>query len=237
MTNTLDIQINKFGFWSVIVAILTTVISFILPLDIPDGFNASHADRVVWLVENRSPFIAGWVNQIAAMFSLSAVLFCGAWLVAIKNPLRGILAAVVIAMATMAFLIPKFIAIWTIPLLADSISTGAVGAEMADSLLPLLNVSIPFSLYTSFDYLGFWLYSVFALLAAGPLFDKSVSAKLAAITLGLFGVIYQVLLIALLLGAIAPADIGTWFIGVSLLLLVHVVSMVTVFKSTESSPS
>jgi len=40
----------------------------------------------------------------------------------------------------MAFIIPKFIAVWTIPLLADAIVSGAVGAELADSLLHLLNV-------------------------------------------------------------------------------------------------
>jgi hypothetical protein len=59
----------------------------------------------------------------------------------------------------MAFVIPKFMAVWTIPLLAEAADSGGAGAAMAATLLPLLNVSIPFSLYTSFDYLGFWLYS------------------------------------------------------------------------------
>lgn len=65
-------------------------------------------------------------------------------------------------------------------LLVDTITTGSVGAELADPLLRLLNVSIPFSLYTSFDYLGFWLYSVFALLAAGPMYGEYKSARIAA---------------------------------------------------------
>jgi hypothetical protein len=234
-TQTLDYQINRFGFWSVIVVIATGVLAMFFPLDAPGGFAAEHADRVAWLSANRGTFIAGWVNQIVAMFSLSAVFACGAWVVAGKNPLRAMLAALFVAMSVMAFIIPKFIAVWTIPLLADTITSGAVGAELADPLLRLLNVSIPFSLYTSFDYLGFWLYSVFALLAAGPLYGDSKSAKIAAVSLGVFGIVYQILMVALFLGAIVPAEIEAYFIGVSMLLLFHIVAMAFVFKRSMSS--
>ena len=230
-TISLDYQINRLGFWSVVVAIATVVVAMFFPLDAPGGYTANHADRVAWLGANRGAFIAGWVNQIVSMFSLSAALACGAWVVAGRNPLRAILAVLFVAMATTAFIIPKFIAVWTMPLLADTITSGSVGAELADTLLRLLNVSIPFSLYTSFDYLGFWLYSVFALLAAGPMYGDSKSAKIAAVTLGLFGVIYQILMVALFLEAIAPADIEAYFIGVAMLLIIHIVAMALVFKS------
>jgi hypothetical protein len=116
-------------------------------------------------------------------------------------------------------------AIWTIPQLADVITNNAVGAELADSLLTLLNVSVPFSLYTSFDYLGFWLYGVFSLLVAGPLYGDKTSAKIAAITLGIFGIIYHGLLASLLLGSIAPPDIESSFLVAAGLLLVAVVVM------------
>lgn len=234
---TLDYQINRLGFWSVIVAITTGVVSMFFPLDAPGGYTAEHVDRVAWLSANKGEFIAGWVNQIVAMFSLSAAFACGAWVVAAKNSLRAILALLFVAMATMAFIIPKFIAVWTIPLLADTITAGAMGAELADPLLRMLNVSIPFSLYTSFDYLGFWLYSVFALLAAGPLYGDSKSAKISAVGLGVFGMVYQVLMVALFLGAIAPVDIEAYFIGASLLLLFHLVAMAFVFKRSMSSAS
>jgi hypothetical protein len=234
-TQTLDYQINRFGFWSVIIAIATGVVAMFFPLDAPGGFTAEHADRVAWLSANRGAFIAGWLNQIVSMFSLSAVFACGAWVVAGKYPLRAILAALFVAMATMAFIIPKFIAVWTIPLLADTITSGAVGADLADPLLRLLNVSIPFSLYTSFDYLGFWLYSVFALLVAGPLYGETKSAKIASVVLGLFGVIYQILMVALFVGAIAPVDIETYFISASMLLLFHLVAMAFIFKRAMSS--
>ena len=232
-----DHQINRFGFWSVIVVVVTTVVSGFLPLDIPDGYSAEHADRVAWLSENRNAFVAGWVNQIAAMLSLSAAFACAAWVAARRNALLGLLGAFFVAMATMAFIIPKFIAVWTIPILADTIATGAAGAEMADGLLLLLNVTVPFSLYTSFDYLGFWLYSLFALLVAASLWGETTSAKVASISLGLFGAIYQVLLVMLLSGAIAPAEINAYFLSVALLSLVHVVAMGFVFKRSMGAIS
>ena len=238
--DALNEQINRLGLWSVIVVILSGVVAMVIPLDAPGGYTAVHADRVAWLSAHREVFIAGWVNQIVAMFSLSAVFFCGAWHLADRNPLRAIIAALFVLMSVVAFIIPKFIAVWTIPLLADTITAAAVGATFADPLLRLLNVSVPFSLYTSFDYLGFWLYSVFALLAAGPLYGASgstKSAKIAAVVLGAFGVIYQAMLVALFLGAIAAVEIETYFLGASLLLMVHVVAMGFVFKKAMSSSS
>lgn len=204
---------------------MTGMISFFLPLDAPKGYTAEHADRIAWLTANRDLFILGWLNQIAAMFSLSGVFFAIAWHIAVKNPLRAALAAMVVLLSVVAFIIPKFMAIWTIPQLADVITNNAVGAELADSLLTLLNVSVPFSLYTSFDYLGFWLYGVFSLLVAGPLYGDKTSAKIAAITLGIFGIIYHGLLASLLLGSIAPPDIESSFLVAASLLLVAVVVM------------
>lgn len=232
---SLDYQINRLGFWSVIIAIATGVVAMFLPLDTPGGFDAEHADRVAWLSANSGAFIAGWVNQIVAMFTLSGVLFAICWHIHNKNPLRAILAGMVILMSVMAFIIPKFTAVWTIPLLANTITNGTAGVEIADSLLPLLNVSVPFSLYTSFDYLGFWLYSVFALLVAGPLYGNAVSTKISAISLGLFGGIYQIMLLALWLGKIAAVDIELYFISASLLLIVAVVAMLFNFKSAMNS--
>lgn len=145
------------------------------------------------------------------------------------------IAAMVVLMSVMAFIIPKFIAVWTIPILADTISTAASGAELADSLLRILNVSVPFSLYTSFDYLGFWLYSLFALLVAKPLFSLSLATKLASVTLGLFGVIYQLMLVALWASEIATVDIEASFIGISLLLIIAIIAMGYEFKKTSSS--
>ena len=234
-THSLNYQVSRFGFWSAIVAVATGVIAMFFPLDVPDGYNAEHADRIAWLVENRGSFITAWVNQIASMFSLSAVIACAAWVAAARNSFLAILGALFTAMATMAFIVPKFIAVWTIPLLADTVAAGGVGSTMADTLLLILNVTVPFSLYTSFDFLGFWLYAVAALLIAGPIYGETGSSKVGAISLGLYGLIYQLLLVALLLGAIAPEDINTYFLSAAMLLLFHIVAMGLVFKRSMSA--
>ena len=235
ISTSLDDNINRLGFWSAIVVIVTAVISVFLPLDAPGGYTAEHADRVTWLSNNREIFIAAWVNQIVAMLSLSVVFFAIAWRIGSTNPLRAILAAMVVLMSVMAFIIPKFIAVWTIPLLADTIATGAVGAELADPLLRILNVSVPFSLYTSFDYLGFWLYSVFALLVAMPLFGPTLATKISSVCLALFGIIYQVALLTLWAGKTAATDIEGSFLGTTLLLVIAIIAMAIQFKQTVSS--
>ena len=234
-TVSLDHQINKLGFWSAITTIIVAVVSGFLPLDAPGGFGADHADRVAWLTANRGAFILGWANQIVFMLSSSGVFFCIAWQVSRNNPLRGIIAAVVVAMSVMAFIIPKFIAVWTIPMLADTVSAGGTGAQMADALLLILNVSVPYSLYTSFDYLGFWLYAVFALLAAGPLYGPTLSAKISAVCLGAFGIIYHGIFLALLLGNIDPVDIEYSVSAPSVLLIIAIVAMSFNFKSAMES--
>ena len=234
-TVSLDHQINKLGFWSVITTVIVAVVSGFLPLDTPGGFGADHADRVAWLTANRGAFILGWANQIVFMLSSSGVFFCIAWQVSRNNPLRGIIAAVVVAMSVMAFIIPKFIAVWTIPMLADTVSAGGTGAQMADVLLLILNVSVPYSLYTSLDYLGFWLYAVFALLAAGPLYGPTLSAKISAVCLGAFGIIYHGIFLALLLGNIDPVDIEYSVSAPSVLLIIAIVAMSFNFKSAMES--
>ena len=231
----LNQKISRCGFWAVIVFFITAVLSMFLPLDIAGGYAAAHGDRVIWLQENRGMFIAGWVNQIISMFTLSGAFAAAAWIAVGNNALRGMLGLFFVAMATMAFIIPKFIAVWTIPLLGDAASTGSTGSDMAHALLPLLNVSIPFSLYTSFDYLGFWLYAVFALLVAGPLYGDALSNKIAAVSLGVFGVLYHLCLIALLLGSIGASDIETYFLGSTVLLFLHLVAMIAVFYRGKSN--
>ena len=227
----LDRQINRLGLVSFIVVVLTTLVSLWLPLDIPNGFEAQHADRVEWLNANRGIFIIGWINQIISMLAFAGVFFGVAWHVAKIAPLRGIVAAVVVLLSVAAFIIPKFIAVWTIPQLASVVAAEASGAEMANQLLLVLNVSVPFSLYTSFDYLGFWLYAVFALLVAGPLFNVSISSKTAAVGAGLFGCIFHGLFVMLLLGEIASVEIETYFLGSVVFLLLSIVAIVPQFRT------
>lgn len=227
---SLDGQIYRFGFWSVLIVIASGIASGFVPLDVPEGFAAAQADRVLWLQANRTLFIAGWINQIIAMFSLSAVFACSTWFIARSHTLRAILAAGVVFMSVIAFIIPKFMAVWTIPLLGDSIANATSGHEMANTLLPLLNVSIPFSLFTAFDYLGFWLYALFGLLVAGPMFSGSPAQKVGALALGVFGLLYHLMMAALLLGSVNVTEIEVYFLGLTPLLIVAVVTAGIVFR-------
>lgn len=225
-----DRSLNQFGFVTVILCILTGFAAALLPLDAPAGANATDTERLAWLAENMGSFVAGWVNQIIAMLSLSGFFLAIALRARHVAPLRVILAVGAVAMATMAFAIPKFMAIWTIPMLTEASVTGGSGSEMAGTLLPLLNVSIPFSLYTSFDYLGFWLYALFAVLMMGAVDRVDRLSTIAAVSLGLFGLGFHVALILLLTGVIGAADIeivfGITFIPLLILLLV----MLAVFR-------
>ena len=231
-------QVSRCGFWCAVLCIVTGVIATILPLDVPDGLTAAHAERLQWLTENRDVFVAAWVNQIVAMVSLSGLFLALCWRGRLKGPLSALLAAGAVAMASMAFVIPKFIAIWTIPLLAEAAATGGTGAEMAAVLLPLLNVSIPFSLYTSFDYLGFWLYALFAVLMMKPLYGSDPLSKLIAILVGLFGIGFHGAFACLLLDVIRAPDIEISF-GLSFipLLLLILILAVTFWRDLKRAPN
>ncbi len=231
-----DRQVSRFGLWCAALCIVTAILAALLPLDVPEGYSAAQADRLQWLIENRDAFVAAWVNQIVAMLSLSGLFLALCWRGRLKGPLSALLAGGAVAMATMAFVIPKFIAVWTIPLLANAEATGGTGADMAAVLLPLLNVSIPFSLYTSFDYLGFWLYALFAVLMMKPLYDSDWSSKLIAILVGLFGIGFHAAFACLLLGVIQAPDIETSF-GLSFipLLLLIVILAVTFWRDLKHS--
>ena len=231
-------QVSQFGLWCALLCMVTAVIATVLPLDVPDGFSAVHEERLQWLTENRDAFVAAWVNQIVAMVSLSGLFLALCWRGRSNGPLSALLASGAVAMATMAFAIPKFIAIWTIPLLANAAATGGVGAEMAALLLPLLNVSIPFSLYTSFDYLGFWLYALFALLMMKPLFGSDWSSKFISILVGLFGIGFHLAFACLLLGVIQAPDIEISF-GLSFVPLLPLILIlaVTFWRDLKQNPT
>jgi hypothetical protein len=236
VSSTLDHQINQAAFWSSAVALGTGVLAFFFPLDAPGGYEATAAERVAWLTDNSGPFILGWINQIVAMLALSGIFAGLAWRIADTHPLRAILAATLVVISMVAFFIPKFIAVWTIPMLAEAIAEGGSAAsDMAEGLLPLLNVSVPFSLYTSFDYLGFWLYSLFALLVARPLLRGVLTAKIVGITLGVFGLAYNGVVIAILARAIERPLIETYIVGVSGLLLIVAIAGLFLFRGASTS--
>jgi hypothetical protein len=231
-TMTLDTQINRAAFWAAIATLVAGIAALFLPLDAPAG---PLQDRIVWLNSNSGAFIAGWIVQIGAMFARSAVFAGAAWQIANEHPLRALLGALTVLISVVAFIIPKFIAIGSIPLMAAAATSGSTGHDIAETLINLLHPSIPFTLFTSFDYLGFWLYAVFGLMVAGPLFRLTRGAKVAAISLGLFGLAFHAMLIGVLTGMIPQDDIELYSSSSMGALLFAVVGMAFHFKSVMSA--
>jgi len=229
MTNsqTLDDTINKAAFWSAVVLIMAGVLSVFFPLDAPEG---PFADRMMWFSSNVGAFVMGWVVQMIAMLTLAGVFAGTAWQVRESHPVSTFVAGTALLISVVAFIIPKFIAIWSIPQMVMASSTVSANAAVAEQLFQLLNPSLPFSLFTSFDYLGFWMYGVFGLLLARPLFSLSLSAKIAAVGLGLFGLLYHVLFAGVMTGNVATADIGPYAESMGILLLIPVISMAVYFR-------
>ena len=226
-SQTLDDTINKAAFWSAIVLILAGVLSVFFPLDAPEG---PFADRMMWYSSNVDTYVMGWVVQMIAMLTLSGVLAGTAWQTRESHPLSTFVAGTALLIAVVSFIIPKFIAIWSIPQMVVASSTVTANAAVAEQLFQLLNPSLSFSLFTSFDYLGFWMYGVFGLLMARPLFRLTLSAKIAAAGLGLFGLLYHILFAGVMTGSVATADIGPYAESMGILLLIPVVSMAVYFR-------
>lgn len=224
----LDSTINQAAFWSAVVLIVAGVLSVFFPLDAPEG---PFADRMQWYSSNVGVFVMGWVVQMIAMLTLSGVFAATAWQTRKSNPLSSFLAGIAVLIATVAFIIPKFIAIWSVPQMVEASTTVTANAAVAEQLFQLLNPSLSFSLFTSFDYLGFWMYGVFGLLVARPLLRLTLSGKIAAVGLGLFGLLYHVLVVGVMAGSVATPDVGPYAESMGILLLIPVVSMAIFFRN------
>ncbi len=219
-------SIFRFGFWMVVVTCVSGVIAPFFPTSAPGGYDTGHAESVLWLSEHGGAFIAAWSTQIVGMLSLSGIFMVLAWQVLRDCPLRAVAAAIAALVATIAFIIPKFMAIWAVPQMADAVVNEEASADMADSLLLMLNVSIPFSLFKSLDYLGFWMYALCALLIALPLVVQAgtdSSTKITGIAMAVYGLAFHVLMLLWMLGAIPAAQlrsIGAPVFGIMLIAVV-----------------
>lgn len=210
MTTTarLDNQINKAAYLSAIVLFVFTAVSMFGVYDAPAGSTA--AEKVAWLNENNGAFVLSWVTQIIQVFTLTAVFAAICWKVFSVNPLAAVSGGIVLMLGTMAILITKGTELWVVPLAAQDLAAGSSGQEPGHTLLSINSQSYPYSLTTYFDYLGIWLWSLFGLLVARPLFRFSTSAKVAAVSLGLLGIIYPVFYGFLVTGVIPLEEITNY---------------------------
>ena len=202
-TARLDSQINKAAYLSAIILFVFTVVSMFGVYDAPAG--STGAEKVAWLNENNGAFVLSWVTQIVQVFTLTAVFAAICWRVYSVNPLAAVSGGILLMLGTMAILITKGTELWVVPLAAQDLAAGS--QEPGLTLLSINSQSYPYSLTTYFDYLGLWLWSLFGLLIARPLFQFSTSAKVAAVSLGLFGIIYPIFYGFLVTGVIPLEDI------------------------------
>jgi hypothetical protein len=165
------------------------------------------------------------------MLVLSGFFATIAWTARSSHPISSFLAGTALLISVVCFLIPKFIAIWSIPQLVEASTHMSHDAELAGQLFQLLHPSLSFSLFTSFDYLGFWMYAIFALFLVAPLYRLSTDAKIAAAIFGLFGVLYHALLLGVMFGGIASEEIGDYANMLFLLLLIPVIAMGLYFRT------
>ena len=176
--------------------------------DAPAG--STVAEKVAWLNENNGTFVVSWVTQIVQVFTLTVIFAATCWKVFSVNPLAAVSGGIVLMLGTMAILITKGTELWIVPLAAQDLAAGSSGQEPGLTLLSINSQSYPYSLTTYFDYLGLWLWSLFGLLVARPLFRLSTSAKVAAVSLGLYGIIYPFFYGFLVTGVIPLEDITNY---------------------------
>ena len=207
-TARLDSQINNAAYLSAIILFVFTVVSMFGVYDAPAG--STGAEKVAWLNENNSIFVLSWVTQIVQVFTLTAVFATICWRVYSVNPLAAVSGGILLMLGTMAILITKGTELWVVPLAAQDLAAGSSTQEPGLTLLSINSRSYPYSLTTYFDYLGLWLWSLFGLVVARPLFRFSTSAKVAAVSLGLFGIIYPIFYGFLVTGAIPLKDITNY---------------------------
>ena len=207
-TTRLDSQINNAAYLSAVILFVFTVVSMFGVYDAPAGSTA--AEKVAWLNSNTSAFVLSWVTQIIQVFTLTIIFAAACWKVFSVNPLAAVTGGIILMLGTMAILITKGTELWIVPLAAQDLAAGSSSQEPGLTLLSINSQSYPYSLTTYFDYLGLWLWSLFGLVVARPLFRFSTSAKVAAVSLGLFGIIYPIFYGFLVTGAIPLKDITNY---------------------------
>lgn len=210
-------QINGIAWKAVIVLLACVVPALFLPLEAP---GATQKDAAIWIMDTMNGYMMGWIVQMIAMLALS-IIFAGAALqIYVASPLRATIVWFFTSLSVIAFIIPKFMALWTVPMAAKALAADSAESAVAQTVLMALAPSVTFGLAPSFDYLGFWLYALIGLLLFRPLLALSVSAKIAAVAFFLFGLLFHFIFVAAYVDLLSYRDIPAAFDLAGLLLLV-----------------
>jgi len=223
-------QMNGIGVKAVIAIGVTLILSLFLPLEAPEP---NQNDAIHWLMNSHGIYVLGWTNQIVSMLAFSFAFASAAWLVVNTHPVRTVISLAFTAMATMAFFIVKFVNVWSVPLMAKALASGAEASSTAATFLTAHAPSVAFGFGPSMDYLGFLLYAIAGLLIYRPMMKLSKSAKVAAIGLLLYGILYFATLLAPYADILGQADIEVAVLISALPLLVSFVALYFSFKGAN----
>jgi hypothetical protein len=218
------------GYKAVIVFLITAVISLALPLDAPVPTQSA---AELWLNTEVGGYLFGWLNQVILMFSSSLILLAAGLSIYSSAPLRAGAVWVFTLMSTLAFLISKFLSLWSVPLTAKAIAAENAVAGSAQSILVTLGPNEAFGLVPSIDYLGFWLYGLIGLLLFRPLFRQSLSAKIAAIALLMYGILFHLVYVAVVIDLLGQSDVGDAFFLINFLVLIAVIALLFRFRGSR----
>ena len=218
------------GYKAAFVFLLTAAISFALPLEAPDPTQSA---AELWLNTEAGGYLFGWLNQVILMFAFAVILVAAGLLIYSSAPLRAGAVWVLTLMSTLAFLISKFLSLWAVPLTAKAIAAENAVAGSAQSILVTLGPNEAFGLVPSIDYLGFWLYGLIGLLLFRPLFRQSLSAKIAAIALLMYGILFHLVYVAVVVDLLGQSDVGDAFFLINFLVLIAVIALLFRFRGSR----
>jgi hypothetical protein len=229
----LSTQINKIGFYAVALIIVFGVLSLFFPLSAPE---ATQEGAIYWLMNSMSAYVVGWIVQIVGMLLCAVIFACVTWPVFAAAPIRAVVLWVLTCLSVMAFLIPKFIALWSVPLMAKALAAGTAESVAAEAFLTVLAPGIAFGFVASLDYLGFGLYATIGILLFRPLWKISAKTKVAAIALLIFGVSFFLILLATFIGLLGQADVAGYLDAIFGILLIAFIPLMLHFRSHYAAP-
>ena len=215
------------GYKAAFVFLVTAAISFALPLEAPDPTQSA---AELWLNTEAGGYLFGWLNQLILMFACSVIFLAAGLLIYSSAPLRAGAVWVFTLISTIAFLTSKFLSLWAVPLTAKAIAAESAVAGSAQSILVTLGPSEAFGLVPSIDYLGFWLYGLIGLLLFRPLFRQSLSAKIAAVALLFYGILFHLIYVALMIDLMGQSDVACVVFLIGLLVLIAAIALLFRFR-------
>ena len=230
-TSNISSQINAISFKATVIVVLLGIVSLFLPLEAPQATQEAAAE---WLINDLTLYMLGWLVQLILMFGTTTIFAGAAWQIYPTKPLRAIVLWVLTATTFIAFIIPKFIALWSVPLSARSLAAGSELGESAEAFLLSMNPSAAFGLAPSLDLLGFVIYGAMGFILFRPLYALSTSAKVAALALLFYGIAVFLVVFVGVTAIISQKDIWPYADSSTFIFIVAIVALLVRFKSQIS---